>query len=163
LFFSLSGCKRPGYVLPALPLLALILGTFVTHGLPWRRWMRAASSLDGHRWARRLAAATFVMGSVISVAVGLSNMWNWPAAMIAAVLFAAGAFVVVSAPLRGPAWTSWVGCVAVVLFLLGLGQRVWLPDYHERFGLRRQVEISSEYEQEEELPIVTFPNRWDSI
>ncbi len=28
-FFSLSGCKRPGYILPAFPLLALVLGTFV--------------------------------------------------------------------------------------------------------------------------------------
>jgi 4-amino-4-deoxy-L-arabinose transferase-like glycosyltransferase len=38
-FFSLSGCKRPGYILPAFPLLALILGTFLTHGLPRRFWM----------------------------------------------------------------------------------------------------------------------------
>ena len=42
-------------------------------------------------------------------------------------------------------------------------QRTWLPDYHQRFSLRRQVEVSSAYEQEEELPIVTYPKRWDSI
>jgi 4-amino-4-deoxy-L-arabinose transferase-like glycosyltransferase len=31
-FFSLSGCKRPAYILPAFALLALILGTYLTHG-----------------------------------------------------------------------------------------------------------------------------------
>jgi hypothetical protein len=35
LFFSLSGCKLPTYVLPALPFLALALGHFLAHG-GWR-------------------------------------------------------------------------------------------------------------------------------
>src|SRR5205085_9693012 len=62
LFFSLSGCKRPGYILPALPLLALMIGTFVTHGLPWRRWLEATQSpTAAHIWARRLATVTFGM------------------------------------------------------------------------------------------------------
>ena len=29
LFFSLSGCKLPTYILPALPLLALVVGAYV--------------------------------------------------------------------------------------------------------------------------------------
>jgi 4-amino-4-deoxy-L-arabinose transferase-like glycosyltransferase len=29
-FFSMSGCKRPGYILPAFPALALVLGTFAS-------------------------------------------------------------------------------------------------------------------------------------
>jgi 4-amino-4-deoxy-L-arabinose transferase-like glycosyltransferase len=36
LFFTLSACKLPTYVLPALPMLALALGYFLAHG-PWRR------------------------------------------------------------------------------------------------------------------------------
>jgi 4-amino-4-deoxy-L-arabinose transferase-like glycosyltransferase len=36
LFFTLSACKLPTYVLPALPLLALVLGYFLAHG-PWNR------------------------------------------------------------------------------------------------------------------------------
>ncbi len=32
LFFSLSGCKRPGYILAAMPLLALILGSLLARG-----------------------------------------------------------------------------------------------------------------------------------
>lgn len=169
LFFSLSGCKRQGYILPALPLLALIVGAFVTHGLPWRRWMQAASGRRvlahqlGHRWARTLTLATFAMGSIISVAAALSRLWSWPDAAMPLLLFAALGVVTAAAPARAPAWTSWAGCAAVVFLVLGFAQRTWLPDYHQRFGLRRQVEISSAYEQEDELPIVTYPKRWDSI
>jgi len=32
-FFSFSGCKRPGYILPALPPLAMVLGTCLTRAL----------------------------------------------------------------------------------------------------------------------------------
>jgi 4-amino-4-deoxy-L-arabinose transferase-like glycosyltransferase len=161
LFFSLSGCKRPGYILPALPLAALILGTLVTHGLPWQRWMHAVSEI-GHRSARRLTFATLAVGFAISVAVGVSELWSWPAATITAVAFMVAAIAISRTPMRLPTWTSWAGCAVVGFLVLGFGQRTWLPDYHDRFGLRRQVEISSEYEQEE-LPIVTYPKRWDSV
>jgi hypothetical protein len=117
----------------------------------------------GHRWARRLTVATLAMGSVLSAAAGVSELWSWPEAAFAAFLFAASGLAVGFAPARAPTWTSWAGCAAVVFLVLGIGQRTWLPDYHQRFGLRRQVEISSAYEQEEELPIVTFPKRWDSV
>ena len=165
LFFSLSGCKRQGYILPALPLLALIVGTFVTHGLPWQRWMQAvnvpAHSL-GRRWASRLALTTLGMGMMLSTAAGLSEMWSWPVAMLAAFGFIVLGIVIAVVPKRVPTWTSWAGCAIVAFFVLGFGQRTWLPDYHDRFGLRRQVELSSEYEQEE-LPIVSYPKRWDSV
>lgn len=36
LFFSLSGCKRPAYILPAMPLLALALGAYLDKLLPSR-------------------------------------------------------------------------------------------------------------------------------
>ena len=169
LFFSLSGCKRQGYILPALPLLALIVGAFVTHGLPWRRWMQVASRRRArahqlsHRWARRLTLATFAMGATISVAAALSKLWSWPDAAISLLVFVALGVVVAIVPAWAPAWTSWAGCAAVVFLVLGFGQRTWLQDYHQRFGLRRQVKISSAYEQEQELPIVTYPKRWDSI
>jgi dolichol-phosphate mannosyltransferase len=34
-FFSLSGCKRAGYIIPALPMLALALGTYLARAFPW--------------------------------------------------------------------------------------------------------------------------------
>jgi 4-amino-4-deoxy-L-arabinose transferase-like glycosyltransferase len=50
LFFSLSQCKLPTYILPALPPLALALGYFLAHS----RWRRS-------RWPGLVAAATFVL------------------------------------------------------------------------------------------------------
>ncbi len=165
LFFSLSGCKRPGYILPAFPLLALVLGVFVTHGLPWQRWLAAIPerSRSGRRWAERLVFATVTMGVVISLASALSGMWTWPQAGLAALLFAAVGLAARSVPARLPAWTSWAGSALVVLLFLGISQTLWLRDYHQRFGLRRQVEISAAYEQEEDLPILSYPKRWDSV
>jgi hypothetical protein len=47
LFFSLSGCKLPTYILPAFPALALALGLYVA-GSRWRasRWTVAASGFS---------------------------------------------------------------------------------------------------------------------
>jgi dolichol-phosphate mannosyltransferase len=164
LFFSLSGCKRPGYILPAFPLLALIVGTFVTHGLPWRRWMQAASSHRlGHRWARRLAGAGFGMGITLACAAALVGLTGWPESAFLSLAFGVASLFVWASSKHAPAWTSWVNCAAIVFVVLLLGQRAWLPAYHDRFGLRRQVEISAEYEQEEPLPILSYPKRWDSI
>src|SRR5207245_1522707 len=50
LFFSLSGCKLPTYVLPAFPPLALALGHFIAHS-PWER----------STWTSRVAGLTFVL------------------------------------------------------------------------------------------------------
>ena len=42
LFFSVSGCKLPTYILPAFPPLALAVGVYLAQ-VPWRRsrWLRA--------------------------------------------------------------------------------------------------------------------------
>jgi hypothetical protein len=50
LFFSLSGCKLPTYVLPAFPPLALALGYFVST----TAWIRSS-------WLRPLAGTAFVV------------------------------------------------------------------------------------------------------
>jgi dolichol-phosphate mannosyltransferase len=159
-FFSLSGCKRPGYILPAFPLLALMLGTFVAHGLPWRNW---ATSMSPQRWARRLALTTAAMGITVSIAAAVSALWPWADAAAAGAIFLTLGIAVTFLPARLSGWTSWASCAAVVLVFLGLGQTFLLADYHERFGLRRQVDWSAEYEQDEELPILTYPKRWDSV
>jgi 4-amino-4-deoxy-L-arabinose transferase-like glycosyltransferase len=51
LFFSLSGCKRPAYILPAIPLLAIELGTF----LAARPRLRFVPAFGGATFALLLA------------------------------------------------------------------------------------------------------------
>jgi 4-amino-4-deoxy-L-arabinose transferase-like glycosyltransferase len=53
MFFSASGCKRPSYILPAMPFLALALGCYVDAACSWG-WLRQS------RWAG-VAAATFAL------------------------------------------------------------------------------------------------------
>jgi 4-amino-4-deoxy-L-arabinose transferase-like glycosyltransferase len=53
LFFSLSGCKLPTYILPAFPPLALALGYFVS-----------TSSWHDSRWLRPLAGGAFLLLAV---------------------------------------------------------------------------------------------------
>lgn len=50
LFFSLSGCKLPTYILPAYPFLALTLGTYVVHS----RWL-------GSLWTRGALVGGFAV------------------------------------------------------------------------------------------------------
>jgi hypothetical protein len=70
MFFSASGCKRPSYILPAMPLLALALGCYVD----------AARSLGTLRWPRwaRVAAASFVLllGAAICLLPGYAAKYS---------------------------------------------------------------------------------------
>jgi 4-amino-4-deoxy-L-arabinose transferase-like glycosyltransferase len=50
LFFTLSGCKLPTYILPAFPPMALALGSFL-----------ASSGWRASRWPMRLAATSFAL------------------------------------------------------------------------------------------------------
>src|SRR5262249_25727286 len=95
LFFSLSGCKRGAYILPAFPLMALTLGAYLTHG---------------HR---------------------VHN------------------------------WRPWIAGFAMVYVLILGATWTLLPDYHRRFGMRRQVE--AQINVANELPVVCLPKRWDSV
>lgn len=166
LFFSLSGCKRPGYILPAFPLGAMILATFVTHGLPWPRWMQAIQTAPprlARRWVLGLLAMTLAMGVTLSLAASAVNLCPWQASLGMCVIFGLIGLLLAVPSQHLAIRTSWAGCGAFVFLLLFVGQRAWLPAYHDRFGLRRHVELTAEYEQEEPMPIVTFPKRWDSI
>ena len=110
-----------------------------------------------------MTLATCAMGLVCCAAAALAQLWPWPPVLFLALAVLLLSALVTMAPKRLPAWTSWAGCASILFFFLFITQRALLSDYHDRFGLRRQVEISAAYEQEEELPILTYPKRWDSI
>jgi len=56
LFFSLSGCKRPAYILPALPLLAMVLGGYLA-----KNPARSLPALGGAAFALLLAGVVFCL------------------------------------------------------------------------------------------------------
>jgi 4-amino-4-deoxy-L-arabinose transferase-like glycosyltransferase len=61
LFFSLSGCKRAAYILPALPALALVLGTFLARAFPWNTRTQTVCALTAGMTAVALILACYVM------------------------------------------------------------------------------------------------------
>ena len=165
-FFSLSGCKRPAYILPAFPLLALILATFVTYGLPWRRWVASAAPGRahrlGHRLARRLGRVAVAVAVIVAWSAVVSGLWSSVAAA-AATLLAAGSLIVWRRGWRGgAAWRSWAISASVVFVALLAGSQTLLPAYHERFGIRGQV-VSEKESFGTELPVACYPRRWDSV
>jgi dolichol-phosphate mannosyltransferase len=164
-FFSLSGCKRPAYILPAFPLLALVLATFLTHGLPWHHWVAAApghAQRLGHRMARRLGEAALALAVLVGWGAALGGLWSGAQAGSATLLMAGAGVVVRRGETARAAWRSWATCAAVVFVLLLAGTHGLLPGYHERFGLKSQV-VPQKDVAGDALPVACYPKRWDSV
>jgi 4-amino-4-deoxy-L-arabinose transferase-like glycosyltransferase len=167
-FFSLAGCKRPGYILPAFPLMALVLGTYLTHGLPWQTWLDAARVSGrvqrlGHDLAFRLLLATCGLGAV--AAFGVAGLGVWSLSQAAALFSGLVAFVLIVRQLQpaSPAAITWASTAAALALLLLVGVTEGLPHYHRRFTLREQVHGQLDVAQDGQMPIICYPKRWDSI
>jgi 4-amino-4-deoxy-L-arabinose transferase-like glycosyltransferase len=164
-FFSLSGCKRAGYILPAFPFLALMLGTFVANTLVANTfaWLPARSHPGWSRWAHRATLGALVVGMGVAGAAGVRTLLAWPH-VVAANLVLLAIFAVVWQ--RGPsrvAWRGWAACGVAVFALLLVGVHQILPDYHRTFALRGQVRRQFELARDPGMPVVSYPKRWDSV
>jgi dolichol-phosphate mannosyltransferase len=162
IFFSASGCKRPAYILPAMPALALALGCYLNCLLP-----------RVHRGA----------------ATGWQFLWQWrsPLAWQATLLVLALAFVLLtlagSRKMLRPglglsllalvgialAWllvrrrVSWGVCAAVTFAVLTGGVYYLQPAYNRQFALRDQLHVGADLANAECLPVACYPQRWDSV
>ncbi len=162
LFFSVSGCKRATYILPAMPPLALALGCYLEAVVARGLAVRAGSAL-----ARRVAALPYratqvvlVAGLVASLAAPAAGLLRWPAG-VALAAAAAGGLLFVSRPeWRARPRAAWGLCVAATFAVLLTGVYGLLPAYARKFSLRGQVRPLAE---EETLPVVCYPRRWDSV
>lgn len=163
LFYSLAGSKRPGYILPVMPPLALALGCTVD------RLLAAAAAEP----IRAVAAATRIAYRFLLVLL---------AGGIGALLFAgreailrpnlalelgvglaiAFAFVVRRVGQWRPA-AAWGACAATA-FVLFLGAiYLVLPGYARRFSMRGQVRPLAAVAGDASVPVVCYPRHWDSI
>lgn len=166
LFFSLSGCKRAGYILPAYPLLALTLGTYLANAAPWRRW---ALALPGrtqrawNAWAHRATLGALACAILAFGAAAARGWWPWPLALGGDLMLLALAAILWQ---RGPsriAWRAGAICGGAVFAFLLIGVHWLLPHYHRDFALRGQVRRHFEMANERNLPVASYPKRWESI
>ncbi len=163
-FFAAFGGKQPGYVLPAMPPLALALGSYLDAVLPtaWRRWgLVPASALSRLAW--RATLVTLAGGAALCVA-GVVTEIQRPAAgfFFAGGAVAALAFLVRRGPARRPA-AAWGLCGAVTFVALWTALNFLQPGYARRFSLRAQVRLPRDMALDPQLPVACYPHRWDSV
>jgi dolichol-phosphate mannosyltransferase len=169
-FFSLSACKRSGYILPAFPPLALALGCYLDAVLPrsargkargpaYTVLLRSPGPL-AYR-ATLLVLALGCGGSVLAVAAGI---WKPVPGLVLAGLSAGGCGGLIRAGRRRRPWvSSWALCGATTFALLFVAIHQILPGYARKFSLRGQVRRHLPLARDARISVYCYPHRWDSV
>jgi dolichol-phosphate mannosyltransferase len=164
IFYSVAGCKRPGYILPAMPALAFALGACLDAALPpvtLRKVLTALSMQHSlpHR-ATLLVLGLAVGGSLLAASNGLVR----PASGSA--MTAIGGVALFYFWRRGAerrVFLSWSLCAVASFLVLLAGMHVLLPGYARKFSLRSQVRSQRDLSVDPHVPVICYPHGWDSI
>ncbi len=163
LFFSASGCKRPAYILPAMPPLALALGCYLNVLVPHGRRLSGAGLLLLWRWRSAAASA----GDDARAGAGPGDRRRWPAGkqMSASWLWPScwRSLAACGLALGCTRRISWGVCAAVTFVVLGLGVYHLQPAYNRQFALRGHLRGDTDLADGTRLPVVCYPQRWDSV
>jgi len=155
-FYSASGCKRAGYILPAMPPLALALGWGLDAGLAEAALVRQQARLA--RLAVGLVVAVALGGSILAAWLGMER----PAGAAAVAAAAAVGLWCLRRHSPGPVG-SWVLCAAVTFAVLLTAVQQILPGYARKFSLRKQVRPQLRVSADQRRPVICYPHRWDSV
>jgi dolichol-phosphate mannosyltransferase len=158
-FFSAAGCKRPVYLLPAFPPLALALGCFLDVLLPAGVPARSALCRRGVQLAGRLTLTGLVTAIVVITAAAGKGMVK-PASAIA---FGGVVLATVVVALRNRQRASWAGCLAVTFVLLYAGVRELQPAYNRQYALRSDLRKQLGLMHDPSASVACYPQRWDSV
>jgi dolichol-phosphate mannosyltransferase len=160
LFYSAAGSKRPVYILPAMPPLALALGCYLDVLLPGPRLAPCWAPL----W-RRTSRLAYV-ATVLVLALGLGVVaWAGAARLVkpaAGVALAAGAVAALGVLL----WRrrlSWAACAATTFAVLFLGVQHLHPSYNRQFAVRNHLLDHAGRARMARPSVVCHPQRWDSV
>jgi 4-amino-4-deoxy-L-arabinose transferase-like glycosyltransferase len=160
-FFSASGCKRPAYILPALPPLALALGCYWNVLLPQRRHTMEAGLSLVWRWRSRSAGRAALL--VLTLALGIVLLASYKHLLKPGVAFYLAMPAVVGLFLLRKQFISWGCCAAITFAVLVAGVYYLQPAYNRQFALRDQLRRNAALAHLKELRIACYPQRWDSI
>jgi dolichol-phosphate mannosyltransferase len=160
LFFSLAGSKRPVYILPAMPPLALALGCYLEvllarRGLrpDWTALWRRSSPL-----AYRAALLALAVGAGAAVLAGVSGIVKPAHALLLTALAGAGLSAV-----AGRGRLSWAACGGVTFAVLLVGVLQLQAPYNRQFALRGHLRAQTDLAAAQRVPVVCYPQRWDSV
>ena len=158
-FFSASGCKRPVYLLPAMPALALALGCYLDVLLPAGLPTVAALWRRGVPWAGHLTLTVLLLGLAVAIAVTVKGMVRPATGLALAGLAVAGTAVL----LRNWRRASWAGCLVATFALLYIGVRELQPAYNRQFALRSDLRKHVALMHDQGTSVACYPQRWDSV
>jgi hypothetical protein len=154
-FFSAAGCKRPTYLLPALPPLALALGWYVHLRAPaWRLLYRRGS---------RLATTNAVVVVASGLAVALTATALQVIKLHVGLVLAGAALACLLALFLCRRRLSWAGCAAVTFVALLLAVQHLQPAYNRQFALRGPLRTHAALAEPRQHPVVCYPQRFDSV
>jgi dolichol-phosphate mannosyltransferase len=160
LFFSLSGCKSPPYLAPALPPLALLTGACLTSFL--RRPRVVDRFLDfSHVTLPR--ATTYIalwasVGCYVASAVLGWQSWGWAAAAVIVTMSAGFVWWRPSRAAR-PA-LAWAACVLATLGLVAVAAPQIGAGFASRHSLKWAVRAARRLPDAANLPIVSYRRTW---
>ncbi|TMQ33875.1 MAG: phospholipid carrier-dependent glycosyltransferase, partial [Planctomycetota bacterium] len=163
LFYSVAGSKRAGYILPAMPLLALALGCALDIVLGRVAARQTASALSASLLAYR--ANLLQIGLTVAFLV-----LAWRNGILKPVVAAAlvGTALLTLAFLwrraRGvrPV-ASWTICGVTTFLILFAALHLALPGYARKFSMRGQVRPLAQRSAGAQVPVVCYPRHWDSV
>jgi dolichol-phosphate mannosyltransferase len=161
-FYSAAGCKRPGYILPAMPPLALCLGWYLHISRPRHQWSRATTHMVRltrlpHQ-ATLLVLAGGVLLSFLATGAGITKPSH---GLPLGVLFLTALVLIMAWRPHGRLLSGWSICAIATFLLLLAGLHELLPGYARKFSLRTQV--VSHVALDPRLPVICYPHRWDSV
>jgi dolichol-phosphate mannosyltransferase len=164
-FYSLAGSKRAGYILPAMPLIALVLGCYLDLAVAYLK-SRPLRPLRARYWAKgSLQSALFVLGiaalgSLVAMAVDLVKPTTGILLAAASLLALAGVSYV---GWSGGPLLSWKICGIATFVVVFIGLYLALPGYARRFSLRGPARQWARLPHNPEISVICYPRRWDSI
>jgi dolichol-phosphate mannosyltransferase len=158
-FFSAAGCKRPVYLLPAFPPLALALGCYLDVQLPAGLPVSKALRQRGVQLAGRVTLTVLLTGIVVIAAAAVKGMVR-PAPGIA---FGTVVLAGVVLALRNRQRASWAGCLAVTFVMLYAGVRELQPAYNRQYALRSDLRKQLALMHDRSASVACYPQRWDSV
>ncbi len=163
LFFSVAGSKRPVYLVPVFPPLALSLGCYLDARLPreqlsaiWPVIFRIRTRL-----AYGLVAALLFGGIVMGAASWWRGMREPDRAYLLITASALG-LVILLARAHGRRAT-WASTFATGFLIMFAGVHDFLPEYARGFSLRHAVQIHAWQAKGTDAPVVCYPHRFDSV
>ncbi len=156
IFFSISDAKLPTYILPAIPMLCLVLGRSVDLAIKHRS--QSNSELQLAKIPERIATSSAIMMGVILVVClfVFRSIEGWHVATLGLILAAVAPLLWFARSQNVRPAISWVGAIGVAVIFAATGAGFLLPGLAEYKSVHGDVATKSHEHGFEDSPILYY-------